>query len=337
MAVGSRTTERAEVFGKDLNVPNRHGRYADLVADPDVDVVYVATPTSAHRENVLLCLAARKAVLCEKPFTVDAAEARDVVAAARRAGVFVMEAMWTRFLPIMANLRALLRDGAIGDVRYLMADFGTPLGSEPQARLVDPELGGGALLQKGIYLLSLASLLFGRPTRVTGLNGLMGSGADDEAAVILGYEGGQLALLLTSLRARTSREATIMGTAGRIRIEAPVIAPSRLTVSSTVPKGDRGPRDRSRGRLKTRLFEYGQHSALIRGLRERYSALGDWVVYGDRRRVIRAPFLGGGLQYQAAEVMRCLRAGLTESSAMCLDESVAVMETTDRLRAFRPG
>jgi len=333
VAVGSRTDERAQAFGRDLGVPKRYGRYADLVQDPEVDVVYIATPASAHHDNMLLCLSARKPVLCEKPFTVDVAQAREVVSAARRAGVFVMEAMWTRFLPAIDKLRGLLADGAIGDVRYLVADLGSPVGPEPEARLARKDLGGGALLQKGVYLVSLASMLFGRPSRVMALGNWMSTGVDDDAAVLLGHEGGQLAFLLSSFAARTSREAIITGSRGRIRMHPPINCPARLTVS-------RGPvRHRSiglhpgdAGGLKSRLVRYGKSNMVVRRLRERYWTLGEWLVHGERTTVMPAPFTGDGVRYQAAEVMRCLRSGRTESDVMPLDESVTIMETIGRIQ-----
>lgn len=328
VAVGSRSRERAEAFGTLLGIPHRHGSYADLVADPDVDVAYIATPASAHRENMLVCLEAGKAALCEKPFTVDAGEARDVVAAARRHRVFLMEAMWMRYVPAIVKLRALLAAGAIGDVRYLTADLGTPAGPEPKPRIVSRELGGGALLQKGIYLISLASMIFGRPDRVASLVDPSASGVDEHSGVVLGYPGGKLALLLCSNLARTSREATVVGTAGLIRIHSPVHCPPALTLSL-------GPDGRGSGRtfrLPEPLIRYGKRSRLLRWLRERYGVLGERVVHGIQTRVIRAPVTGEGLSYQAVEVMRCLRAGLSESHVMPLDESVTILETADEIR-----
>jgi predicted dehydrogenase len=334
VAIGSRSVERAEAFGKELGVPHRYGRYADLVEAPDVDVVYVATPASAHRDNMLLCLEAGKALLCEKPFTVDAREAREVVTAARRSGVFVMEAMWTRFLPAMVRLRELLAADIVGDLHYLVADLGAPPDPEPEPRLVRRELGGGALLQRGIYLISLASMLFGRPDRVTSLGDFGAHGVDEQSAVLLGYPGGQLAMLLCSMRARTSREATVVGNTGYIRIHPPVNCPSGLTLSLRPARQGHGGARRATipGGFEGWLLRYGKGNPLIRRLRERYRALGDRLVHGIRTKVIRPPMVGTGLHYEATEVMRCLQAGRSESHVMPLDESVDIMETVDRVR-----
>jgi predicted dehydrogenase len=333
VAVGSRSRERAEAFGRELDVAHCFGSYTELVESPQVDVVYIATPASAHRENTLLCLEAGKAVLCEKPFTVDAGEAREVVAAARRYGRFLMEAMWTRFVPATVRLRELLAAGAIGDVRCMIADLGRSSDVRPKARLLSPELGGGALLQSGIYLVSLASMIFGSPDRVRSLADAGASGVDEQAGVLLGYPGGKLALLFCSIAARSSREATVVGTAGQIQIHPPVTCPSSLTLrrraAPPISNSDSVPEHR----LKERIMHYGKRSRLARRLRERYTRLGERFVHGIRTKVIRAPVVGEGLWYQAAEVMQCLRAGLAESAIMPLDESVAIMETVDVVRS----
>jgi predicted dehydrogenase len=332
VAVGSRSPEGAEAFGRDLTVPRRYGSYVGLVGDPHVDVVYVATPASEHRANVLLCLEAGKAVLCEKPLTVDAGEARDVVGAARRYGRFLMEAMWTRFLPAVRELRALVTAGVIGEVRYLTADVGSAADTQAKPRLLSPELGGGALLQRGVYVVSLASMLLGRPDRVESLADVGPSGVDEHAGVLFGYPGGRLALLLASIGIRTPREATVVGSTGHIRIHPPVICPSSLTVVRRPAVRDAPAIPGSGQRLRQRMVRYGKDTPLVRRLRERYWRLGDRIVHGTSTRVIRAPMVGEGLWYQAAEVMRCLRAGRTESDVMPLDESVAIMETMDAIR-----
>jgi predicted dehydrogenase len=231
VAVGSRSQATADAFGDTFDVPRRHASYVALAGDPDVDVVYVATPHSLHRDNSRLCLQAGKAVLCEKPFAINAGEAQDVIALARKNGCFLMEAMWTRFLPVLEKVRHLLGDSAIGEVRMLIADFGFDAPFDPQSRLFDPHLGGGALLDVGVYLVSLASMLFGPPTRITGMAHLGQTGVDEQAAVTLGYEGGQLAVLATAIRTRTPQEALLAGTEGHIRIHSQWWHPTTLTLS----------------------------------------------------------------------------------------------------------
>lgn len=231
VAVGSRTQAGADAFGELFGVPHRHASYDALAHDPQVDAVYIATPHSLHRENSLLCLEAGKAVLCEKPFTINAAEAETVVSLARQKGLFLMEAMWTRYLPLMVKVRELLAEGVIGDVRMLSADFGFGSRFNPQSRLYDPNLGGGALLDVGVYPVSLASMVFGSPAHITSMAHLGPSNVDEQAAIILGYTGGQLAVLSTSIQATTPQEAVLMGTEGRIKIHYPWWVPTRLTLS----------------------------------------------------------------------------------------------------------
>ena len=164
VAVGSRSQERGRAFGERFGIPHRHDSYVELVKNPHVQAVYIATPASAHKANIELCLQAGKAVLCEKPLTVNMREAQEVIALARRNRVFLMEAMWTRFVPLIVRLRELLAERVVGDIRHVMADLGSQVMLDPGSRVYSEELGGGALLQKGVYLLSLASMILGSPT-----------------------------------------------------------------------------------------------------------------------------------------------------------------------------
>lgn len=286
VAVGSRSQAGADAFADRFAVPRRHASYAALLADPEVDAVYIATPHSLHYENMLACIEAGKAVLCEKPFTLNAAQARAAVAQARHRGVFLMEAMWTRFLPLFVELRRLLAEQAIGELRLLQADFGFRTGFNPQGRLFDPALGGGALLDVGVYTVSLAHMLFGAPVHVTGLAELGATGVDEQSAYVLGYDGGQLAVLSSAIRTNTPQEALVAGTEGSIRIHSPWWRGERMTIRRT----------------------------------------------GADEQVIERPYTGNGYNYEAAEVGRCVRAGMTESPIMPPDETIAVMETLDRLR-----
>ena len=231
-AVGSRTQEKAEAFADKFHAPKRYGSYEALAADPDVHVIYIATPHPQHKEAALLCLNHGKAVLCEKPFTVNAKEAAEVIDLARAKDLFVMEAMWSRFFPAMARVRALLAEGVIGEARMLQADFGFRAGIDPNSRLFNPALAGGGLLDVGVYTLSLASMLFGTPTEVSGLAQIGETGVDEQAALTLKYANGQLASLTTGVRINTPHEAVILGTDGSLKIHAPWWKAHTLTVSA---------------------------------------------------------------------------------------------------------
>ena len=230
VAIGSRAKASADAFADRFDIPNRYGSYEALVEDLAVDVVYIGTPHSLHHENSLLCLQAGKAVLCEKPFTINAAEAEEVINLSREKGLFLMEAMWTRFLPLISKVRELVADDIIGPLQLLTADLGYRKEFEPAHRLFDPNLGGGALLDLGIYPVSLASMVFGTPVRVTSMAHLGQSGVDEQAGIVLGSDKGQLAVLNISTRTTTPHEATLMGTKGRIRIHTHWHSPTKLTL-----------------------------------------------------------------------------------------------------------
>jgi predicted dehydrogenase len=230
LAVGSRTQTSADAFADEFKIERRHASYEALATDPDIDAIYVSTPHPFHKENTLLCLANGKAVLCEKPFAINAKEALEMINFAREKKVFLMEAMWSRFLPHLLKVRELLDKDTLGEVRMLEADFGFRTDVNPDSRLFDPALGGGALLDVGIYPVSLAFMLFGAPTEVKGFARLGSTGVDEEAAMIFSHRKGQLSLLSTAIRLNTPFEATITGTKGYIRIHSPWWAPSNFTL-----------------------------------------------------------------------------------------------------------
>lgn len=231
-AVGSRTQESANTFGDKYNIPRRHASYEALANDAEVDVIYISTPHTFHKENSLLCLQAGKAVLCEKPFTINAAEAKAVIDFAREKQLFLMEAMWTRYLPLVVKIRQMLADDVIGHVEMFTADLGFRWEFDPQHRLYNPHLGGGALLDVGIYPVSMAWMVFGQaPTTITGAAHLGKTGVDENASIIFGYEQGQIATLYASVRTFTPSEAIIMGTKGRLKIHAFMFRPTKLTLT----------------------------------------------------------------------------------------------------------
>ncbi len=230
VAVGARDKGRAEEFAKTWDIPRAYGSYRELVTDPEVDAVYVAATHNFHREHTLLALNAGKPVLCEKPFAINSSEAEDMVRVAREKKLFLMEAMWTRFFPIMYRVRELIRDGAIGEPRIVQADFGFRGEYDPQSRLFNPEQGGGALLDVGVYVVSFASMVLGTPDRIEGVATLAPNGVDEQAAITLGYPNGALASLTTAVRANTQHEATILGTEGRIKIHREFWKPQSMTL-----------------------------------------------------------------------------------------------------------
>jgi len=230
VAVGSRAADTAASFATAHGIPRAHASYQALADDAEVDVVYVATPHSGHAAAALTCIAAGRHVLVEKPFTLDAASTTEVIAAARSAGVFCMEAMWTRFNPAITMLRELVTDGAIGEIVSVQADFGFAAPYDPTGRLFAPELGGGALLDLGVYPISLSSMLLGEPTTVLATAGTAPSGVDSNTGILLGYDSGAVAVLQCSLRGDTPTRAAITGTRGRIELPPLFFKPDALTL-----------------------------------------------------------------------------------------------------------
>jgi predicted dehydrogenase len=217
-AVASRSAERAAAFAARHDIPRTHDSYRAIVDDPDVDVVYIATPHPQHRAVALAALRAGKAVLVEKAFTVTPEATREIAALAAETGVFAMEAMWTRFFPAVARMRELLADGAVGDIRAVQADLGVRNPLQPGDRFVTPELGGGALFDLTVYPVSFAQMVLGTPTAVAAHGVVTAEGIDIEETVVLAAASGATAALTTSLRCATPGQARVFGTDGWIDV-----------------------------------------------------------------------------------------------------------------------
>jgi predicted dehydrogenase len=321
-AVASRTEATAAQFAELFRAPRSYGSYQALVADPAVDVVYVATPNAMHAEHCILALEAGKPVLCEKPFTLDADEARRVVAVARRRGLFCMEAMWMRFAPSVRDAMAVIDEGRIGDVRMATFELGMPFTFDAQHRVFQRALGGGALLDLGVYPLSLASRVFGAPTRIAAQATLGDTGVDEQLTVLLQYPGGRQAMIGASLRNPMANEAVIMGRRGYVKLQAPMYFPPAFVIKDVPPAGA------ARIKPGTALSRLKQ-SPVVRAVAAR--------VRGSQGEVRVPRTVGNGYNHEAAEVVRCLRAGERESKVMPLDETVRIMETVDEIRRQFPG
>lgn len=219
VAVAARAKDRAEAFAARHGIERSHGGYAALVSDPDVDVVYVNTTQNFHAEHALLALGAGKPVLVEKSFTRNAAEARQIADAARAAGVFAMEAMWTRFLPTMVTLRRWIADGLLGEVTAVYSDHSQSLNTDPTGRHHNPELGGGALLDLGVYNVSFAHDLLGAPESVASRTILTATGVDAEVSMLLGHAGGAQSVHHTSMVNPGPNRAAVIGTNGYVEVD----------------------------------------------------------------------------------------------------------------------
>lgn len=232
-AVGSRAPHTAEAFARRHGIERAYGSYERLAADDEVDVVYVATPHNHHLAHASLCLEAGRAVLVEKPFTTNAADAERLIALARDRGLFAMEAMWTRFNPVIERLRTLVAEGAIGEVTSIYADFGFASPYDPAHRHWSPDLAGGALLDLGVYPLYFAWMLLGAPDSIQATAAPAPTGVDANTGILLGYASGAIALLHCGLMAASPVTATVTGTKGRIEVATPFFRPDTMTVHRT--------------------------------------------------------------------------------------------------------
>lgn len=323
LAVGSRTLNTANDFAKQFQIPRAYGSYEELVQDQDIDVVYIATPHIKHMENCLLCLNAGKAVLCEKPFTLNAQEAREVIKVARQKQLFCMEAMWMRFVPLMVKLQEIIQSGEIGDICMINASLGFLNEYDPHHRAFNPDLGGGALLDLGVYPLSFAFQLLGKPSSIVSQAEMASTGVDAQAAIVLSYESGALATLSTSFRAFQANDAVITGTKGRIHIQEPLYRPESLSIVKY-------PTNFAESRLSKTPLARLKHVEILRKSYRRLQRARSLLRRDNGQITISSA--GNGYQYEAAEVMRCLRANACESNVMPLDETLEIMTVMDTIR-----
>jgi predicted dehydrogenase len=288
-AVASRSLERAEVFARRFGIARAYDSYDRLVADPGIDVVYIAAPHSEHRALALLAIAAGKNVLIEKPIALNAVQAAEIAAAARAAGVFAMEAMWSRYLPRTDVIAQLLDDGALGDPRLVTVDLGWKAEFDPESRMFDPALGGGAMLDAGVYSLWFSQFVLGEPVDVLATGSLAPTGVDTQVAVAMTTASGAQSSVTTTVLVDTPGTAAVYGTGGSLTVEGFVFSGGfRLDVA-----GERG----------------------------------EWQDEGG---------LAGrdGLAWQASALAHFVTEGRTESPLHSLDDSIALMRTIDRVRAY---
>ncbi|MEU3197072.1 Gfo/Idh/MocA family oxidoreductase [Streptomyces sp. NPDC006996] len=289
VAVASRSAEPAKAFAERFGIPRAYGDWESLARDEEIDVVYVATPHTAHRAAAGLMLESGRNVLCEKPFTLNVREAEELVALARGNGRFLMEAMWMYCHPMVRRLKALVDDGAIGEVRSVHADFGLEGPFPASHRLRDPALGGGALLDLGVYPVSFAQLLLGEPSDIAARAVLSEESVDLQTGALLSWESSALASVHCSIVGGTATSASITGSKGRIDIPYGFFFPERFTLHRTGRDAEEFAADPADGARRS-------------------------------------------LKHEAAEVMRALRAGETESPLVPLDGTLAVMRTLDTIR-----
>ncbi|MBN2008922.1 Gfo/Idh/MocA family oxidoreductase [candidate division KSB1 bacterium] len=226
--VASRTLVAARQFAEKFSIPQAFGSYEQLIEHTDVDVIYVATPHVYHYNLMMKCLDAGKAVLCEKPFTINAGQTHEVIQKAKANKLFLMEGLWTRFQPVAERVNELISNNAIGLPHMMSANLGFRCDASPGGRLLNPELGGGALLDVGIYAINWAYMIFGAPNNIVSLPVMGSTGVDETSAMVLGYDSGQLATLYSTIKVNPPQRAIIVGEAGQIIIDGPLYKPTGL-------------------------------------------------------------------------------------------------------------
>lgn len=230
-AVASRTAPGAEEFAREFGIGKAYGSYSALAEDPEVDVIYIGTPHTFHLENSLMCMRAGKSVLCEKALTINAREAEEMIRVAREEDVFLMEAMITRHIPLVRKLQDWIRDGKIGELRMVKASRCARGEFKPSQRHLNPELGGGSLLDVGVYVISFASMIFQKaPESVVGFGHIGEIGSDEQGAALLKYDKGEIADLSFALRTKAVNDAYIFGTKGYIKIDEVFAVPTKATL-----------------------------------------------------------------------------------------------------------
>ena len=297
-AVGSRDLQKARAFQREFpSVEKAYGSYEELMQDPDIDVIYIATPHAQHHEWAMKCLQHNKPILVEKAFTQNYKQAQEIFDLANEKQLFVMEAYWTRFLPHVIKVKEIIDEGGIGDVVQIMADHGVCFPYDPNHRLYAPELAGGALLDLGVYPISFVQFLLGAPSRILAAGSASPTGVDSNDAVILEYENGRgaLAVLAFGSLASSAVTAVICGTKGRIEIKRQFYRPSDFTV----------------------YYNDGSVLEYVSKTHEKSE--------GGRSALF-------GMHFEAAEVQRCLLEGRMESSVMPWEDTLSVMKIMDDIR-----
>lgn len=318
-AVGSESIDRANTFAARHSIAKTFGTYDELIHSDAVDIVYVGAVAPLHRDLCLRAIDAGKPVLCEKPFAMNAAEATEVAAAATQKGVFCMEAMWSRFIPLMVEISSLIKRGEIGDVVHVASDFGLRQTPQSNARLFKSR-EGGVVRDLAVYPIALATQYLGEPDRVDIRVTRSPEGVDRHAAGTLGYASGSTANILADISAATPTRGTIIGTEGFIEIQSPVYRPTQATLVRTFAPKASSTASSSGGGSSSKIRKLAKIQKLAGAVKRKLIADG---------RTLHLGYQANGYQYQALEVMRCLDGGRTQSDVMPLSESVAIMKIVD--------
>lgn len=332
VACAARTTTRSAAIASTFAARLEPSIQSLLAAD-DVDVAYIATPPNTHVELALAALQAGKHVVVEKPFAVTRADAVRIAEAARTSGRFCMEAMWTRFLPAVQAVLGLASDGGLGELRQLTADFSYALVVDPAHHVFQPD-GGGALLDRAVYGVSLAVAVLGPVVDVVSTARKGSTGVDEDVALMLSHRSGAIATITASLRSRGSNQAVLRGTGATVTLHEPFFGATRYTVVPAAPADLGGMGARTPGAASKMMGEVmGRLGNSVRARQAVETAKGLTKAGLHQMKATAAPTDGRGYAHQVAAVREAIRAGLTEHPDMTLAHSVEVMQVLDRARS----
>jgi len=308
-AVAARSLERAEAFKEKHDFVKAFGSYEEMLADPELDIVYIATINNLHFEHAMMCLDAGKAVLCEKPFASNRLQVEQMVNRAREKKVFLMEALWTRFIPSMIQLKAQVEEGAIGRPVLLQCNFGYILPFDPTNRFYDPALGGGTIPDIGIYPIFTAMYLFGKPESIEVMSVPAPTTIDKTTSILFKHKKKEISLLASSVETNLDNEARVYGEGGYLKLHAKFHMPTRLTLYTNDEQEAKIPLIKKIGRkIKQKLH-----------------------INNGQGKEIPLNFVGNGFNYEAAEVMDCLDKGLMESPNLPHNFSLDLMQVLDEV------
>jgi predicted dehydrogenase len=324
VVVASRSSDNALKFAAELGIPRAAESYEAAVRTRGVDAFHIATPPSFHREHALLCLSAGKPVLVEKPFALNADHAREIVDTARKQSVFCMEGMWTRFLPLIKRVKELVDEGAVGTIRMLTGSFCFAESVRSGRNIFNADLGGGALLHRGVYPISLAFHLLGPPDEIVSRAIIGEAGIDEDTSVVFRYNSGTLAHFFSSLRTQAPNDLFVMGNRARIHVHGPIFRPYRMTLTPV--------KERSEPTKPPSRLEVLKESPWVHRVYQQFGHLASPILNRKtRHQTIR--YRGNGYCYEADEVKRCVLGARIESTVMPLSESLGIMLAIDEIRS----
>lgn len=320
VAITSRNLDRAKSFASKLGAPQAYDNYAEMLANGSVDIVYIATPHHRHKADCLQAFEAGKAVLCEKPFTLNSNEAKSIISAAKKHNVFCMEAMWMRCMPLIQKAKQHIEQGDIGKLQHIRAEFGYPAEFSPDSRFYDLEQGGGSLLDRGIYTIALAFHMLGKPVKISGDARIGTTGVDESSCYQLTFENGTTAELCSTLRGYASNEAILSGGEGYLKLHAPFYRPEHLSMHTGSPP--------TTGSVSAGCDSF-KTNKIIQKLKRVLDPIASRLSSGQHH-LEKIP--GNGYQFEIDEASQCLQQGLKESPLVPLADSLAILETMDELR-----